>query len=413
MTDLKWIKFDFRIFDSAEFKYLALKNDGANLQLAWIRMICEAAKQNAGGRIYMIRNKKITFEELGALLGVPVSTAETAVKIFEELGWVKNDAFGLCVLDWGSYIGDGFFSEDKAEIDPLGTADGECEEKRRTERHREAQRRYREKKRIYGESIGGDNQGDFGDRGDNNAVTGDNRGDFGDKCVISRGDGSVIIPPKNIFIEENRIEESRIEDKREDEIRKDEKINNILSPSLVSASHGIGGTQSADAAEMRCAEESSNASLTLAAPAASGEKKEKNIKKVFGRFNNVYLYESEFASLKEKYGETLTELINSMSEYIKSSGKDYKDHFAALIRWGKNKYAPKAAASGEKGGKQESFSGAYDASVSRAAERHDSSFKDGWENMKTPQESSCGENSKYGFDPWEAFRIAIERSNKL
>lgn len=66
----------------------------------------------------------------------------------------------------------------------------------------------------------------------------------------------------------------------------------------------------------------------------------KNDKKVrnYGEFSNVKLSEKEFETLCDLIGENNTlSLIEEMSDYLASSGKRYKSHYAALRNWARRK----------------------------------------------------------------------------
>ncbi len=52
----------------------------------------------------------------------------------------------------------------------------------------------------------------------------------------------------------------------------------------------------------------------------------------FGRYGNIYLSESEYAELKEEI-PGIDRLIEELSGYIKSEGRQYADHAATLRRW--------------------------------------------------------------------------------
>ena len=61
-------------------------------------------------------------------------------------------------------------------------------------------------------------------------------------------------------------------------------------------------------------------------------KKESN-KEKFGEFENVFLSEEEIAKLKIKLGEDAERYIERLSNYIESSGKRYKSHYATILSW--------------------------------------------------------------------------------
>ena len=52
----------------------------------------------------------------------------------------------------------------------------------------------------------------------------------------------------------------------------------------------------------------------------------------FGRYENIFLSESEYAELKEEI-PGIDRLIEELSGYIKSEGRQYADHAATLRRW--------------------------------------------------------------------------------
>lgn len=61
-------------------------------------------------------------------------------------------------------------------------------------------------------------------------------------------------------------------------------------------------------------------------------KKEIN-KESFGEFGNVLLSEQELNKLKIRFGEGANKYIERLSNYIASSGKRYKSHYATILTW--------------------------------------------------------------------------------
>ena len=61
----------------------------------------------------------------------------------------------------------------------------------------------------------------------------------------------------------------------------------------------------------------------------------------YGKYQNVFLTESEYAELKQEYPDCLERLIEEMSRYIASSGNDYVSHAATLYRWADRLYHTK------------------------------------------------------------------------
>lgn len=55
-------------------------------------------------------------------------------------------------------------------------------------------------------------------------------------------------------------------------------------------------------------------------------------KKAYGEFKNVYLTDNEYSLVKNKLSEGERRL-ESLSAYMKATGKTYSDHYAMLINW--------------------------------------------------------------------------------
>ena len=74
--------------------------------------------------------------------------------------------------------------------------------------------------------------------------------------------------------------------------------------------------------------------------------KDKLSKDLYGEFQNVRLKKEEFEKLKEKFPNDYKERIEALSEYMRSKGKQYKDHYATILSWARkeareNKDKPK------------------------------------------------------------------------
>lgn len=68
-------------------------------------------------------------------------------------------------------------------------------------------------------------------------------------------------------------------------------------------------------------------------------KKEKGIKHKYGEYKNVLLTDEEMKKLQEEL-PNCGELVQRLSEYIASTGKKYKSHYATLRTW--NRREPKS-----------------------------------------------------------------------
>ena len=71
-----------------------------------------------------------------------------------------------------------------------------------------------------------------------------------------------------------------------------------------------------------------------ASPApAESVKDKKPVKHKYGEYQNVLLTDAELDKLRELFPHDLTARIERLSEYIASSGKKYKSHYATIRSW--------------------------------------------------------------------------------
>lgn len=55
--------------------------------------------------------------------------------------------------------------------------------------------------------------------------------------------------------------------------------------------------------------------------------------KSYGTFNNVVLTDEKYTLLRIQLGKQFDNMIDKLSMYMKSTGKEYKDHYATLLSW--------------------------------------------------------------------------------
>lgn len=58
--------------------------------------------------------------------------------------------------------------------------------------------------------------------------------------------------------------------------------------------------------------------------------------KPFGRYENVFLTEAEYAELKNEFPDRLERLIEEMSRYLAANGRTYQNYAAAMRIWADN-----------------------------------------------------------------------------
>lgn len=64
--------------------------------------------------------------------------------------------------------------------------------------------------------------------------------------------------------------------------------------------------------------------------------RERTAPTTYGRYENVFLTESEYAELLRDFPDRLDRLISELSSYMESTGRSYQNHAATIRRWAEN-----------------------------------------------------------------------------
>ena len=65
----------------------------------------------------------------------------------------------------------------------------------------------------------------------------------------------------------------------------------------------------------------------------SQNNRRENARRCFGKYQNVFLLDSELADLQSTYPSQYEDYINRLSAYMASSGKHYANHYAIIRKW--------------------------------------------------------------------------------
>jgi len=75
----------------------------------------------------------------------------------------------------------------------------------------------------------------------------------------------------------------------------------------------------------------------------SKSKSKSKSKNIYGEFKNVQLSDEEFKKLQDRFPKDYMARIESLSEYMRSKGKQYKDHYATILSWARKEQREKDA----------------------------------------------------------------------
>lgn len=133
MSDIKWIKLTVNVFDDEKFDAIRTLPDGNDIQLAWVKLLCLAGTCNESGFLMLTKEIPYTDEMLASRFNMDIGVVQRAMMLFQKLEMVEVVDNIYMVSNWLKYQSGDRLDEIK-------------------EQHRQAQKRYREKQKLLGES---------------------------------------------------------------------------------------------------------------------------------------------------------------------------------------------------------------------------------------------------------------------
>ncbi len=430
MKELKWIKLSVSVFENRKIKYLSRMEGGEFYELIWIKLLCLAGQINDGGRIYLVKRRMITPEEIADIIGMPEDAVCEAILLFDELDMIiYNGDVGFVIKNYCEFQRGAEERGDDAEVQACGE-DNSCErvsiadmtDEQRKEYNREAKKRSREGKKCEN-TVSKECQNDVKTDFDMSKECQNDVKKVFDTSKKCQND--VKNSPKNIFIEENREEENRIDENRLDEIRIEERGGDDCGGSqrYAPAARDIPrecddaiSSQEADAiyhqkADEICSQERTSEEMKENCAVAPSSENCANApthpekKNRYGIFNNVLLSDKEYSELSLKCPDIADELIEDFSSHIEATGKEYRNHYAVLLRWSKNEFAPGRARVVSPQAK--AICSLRERDISSRGD--DAIYQPGADEICSQKRTL--KKRRYGdFDPMEAFRLALRRS---
>lgn len=142
MSEIKWIKLTVNVFDDEKFDAIKTLPDSNDIQLIWVKLLCLAGTCNEHGFLMLTKEIPYTDEMMASRFHMDVGVIQRAMSIFQKLNMIEIVDNVYMVSNWLKYQ-----SGDRLE---------ELQEK-----HRESQRRYREKQKfLLGQKQNSDITGD-------------------------------------------------------------------------------------------------------------------------------------------------------------------------------------------------------------------------------------------------------------
>lgn len=104
MGIIKWIKLDLGMSDDEKMKILDSMPNRDGVHYVWIRLLIQAGKTNAAGRIFLSKNIPYTREMLSIIFNRPIELIEFALKMLEGLNMIDIDENNIInILNWDKH----------------------------------------------------------------------------------------------------------------------------------------------------------------------------------------------------------------------------------------------------------------------------------------------------------------------
>lgn len=104
MGIIKWIKLDLGMSDDEKMKILDSMPNRDVVHYVWIRLLIQAGKTNAAGRIFLSENIPYTREMLSIIFNRPIELIEFALKMLEDLKMINIDENNIInILSWDKH----------------------------------------------------------------------------------------------------------------------------------------------------------------------------------------------------------------------------------------------------------------------------------------------------------------------
>lgn len=232
MDGIKWVKLSVDFIHSSKVKHIRAQKGGDTMALLWVHLLCRAGIVNDRGRVYVASGVPYTAAGLASEFGMPKKTVADALKLFEQLGMLRQEDGVLVIANWCEHQNvEGMERVRDGASQPAPAKDDSSREVARA-RSRESSRRYRDRQKgvtdaeqVTMDECHGDGHGDSGDghgdmpvtvtvtRGDGHGDSGDGHGDMPVTVTVTHGDGHGDRQDTEI---KKREEEKEIERRDED-----------------------------------------------------------------------------------------------------------------------------------------------------------------------------------------------------
>ena len=102
-NNVTWIKLNTDIFDVGKLPVISAMQDGATLELLWVKFLVLAGQANNDGYLYIANSIPFDKKTLANRCKVREKTMENAIKIFKNYGMIEEENGIIFIKNWAKY----------------------------------------------------------------------------------------------------------------------------------------------------------------------------------------------------------------------------------------------------------------------------------------------------------------------
>lgn len=315
MGEVKWIKLAADIFDNRKIRQIESLPDGDAIVVIWLKLLCLAGNINDSGLVYFTKEIPYTEEMMATQFNRPLPTIKLALQVFEQFGMIKTEDDLLKIANWDKY--------QNAE----GLERIREQNRKRVAKHREEQRKLMESQvcQYCGKPATGY---------DHILATSRGGTDEDENKIPCCKDCNQIKNDKPVVDFLNNYRE-RINDKivtANEKLKKFVTLCNVTNRYTVTLRNAIEEDieeeKEKEREREREGEEEEKKKLEQSSSTRARDTRHK-----YGEYKNVLLSDKDFEKLREEFPNDWEQRIESLSAYIASTGKTYKNHLATIRNW--------------------------------------------------------------------------------
>lgn len=103
MTAMKWIKLASTLFEDEKMLLLEQLNNGRDLQLLWVKLLCLAGKQGREGVLLLKEGVPYTPRMLSEILRMDDALVKKGLKAFAQFGMITKKEGAWAITNWSRY----------------------------------------------------------------------------------------------------------------------------------------------------------------------------------------------------------------------------------------------------------------------------------------------------------------------